>query len=108
MSNKRPRRRQRQIQQLIFKEQEQQNPQPQPQPQQEQEQKQEQKQQEEEPKPKEEQEFTIIIRDGYCVRERKLLKSKSNPYSVYKIEHNVWFNRARRRWKKSEYFSERA
>ena len=89
-NNKRPRRRQRQ--QLIFQEQEQK-------PKEEEEQKQEQKQQ---------QEFTIIIREGVCIKEHKLLKSKSNPYSIYKIQHNVWFNRARRRWKKSEYFSEKA
>ena len=88
-NNKRPRRRQRQ--QLIFQEQEQKPK--------EEDVKQEQKQQ---------QEFTIIIRKGVCIKEHKLLKSKSNPYSVYKIQHNVWFNRARRRWKKSEYFSERA
>jgi hypothetical protein len=93
--SKRPRR---QRQQLIFQEQEQKPKQEQPQ-QQEQEQKQEKKQQ---------QEFTIILREGACIKEHKLLKCKSNPYSVYKIQHNIWYNRARRRWKKSEYFSERA
>ncbi len=99
-NNKRPRRRQRQ--QLIFQEQEQ-KPQQQ---QEEEEQKREQKQRQEQQQQK--QEFTIIIRDGVCIKEHKLLKSKSNPYSVYKIQHNIWYNRARRRWKKSEYFSERA
>jgi hypothetical protein len=89
--SKRPRR---QRQQLIFQEQEQK-----PQQQEEEEQKQEQKKQ---------QEFTIYVREGVCIKEHKLLKCKSNPYSVYKIEHNVWYNRGRRRWKKSEYFSERA
>ena len=49
----------------------------------------------------EEEEITIIINDGYCMKENKVK-------GMYKIQHNIWYNRARRRWRKSEYFSERS
>lgn len=54
-----------------------------------------------ESKPEKENEIIIKINDGVCIKEAKVKH-------IYKIEHNVWFNRARRRFKKSQYFSDRA
>lgn len=54
------------------------------------------------PEPKEqEQDFKIKNAEGVCIKEAKVK-------TIHKIEHNVWFNRARRRFKKASYFSERA
>jgi hypothetical protein len=46
-----------------------------------------------------------MINDGVCIKEGRLKKSHS---AVYKIEHSIWYNRARRRFKKSSYFSAKA
>jgi hypothetical protein len=56
-----------------------------------------------EPQEQEEQEQKpqIIINESVCMKENRVK-------AIYKIQHNVWFNRARRRFKKASYFSERA
>jgi hypothetical protein len=57
----------------------------------------------EEQEQKEQEEVTIIVNKGVCIKEHRLVSQ-----SVYKIQHNVWYNRARRRFKKASYFSEKA
>lgn len=39
------------------------------------------------------------MREGVCIKEKKVK-------SDYKIDDNVRYNRARRRWRKASYFSE--
>ena len=45
--------------------------------------------------------FRIKEHQPVCIKENKVK-------AIHKIEHNIWYNRARRRFKKASYFSERA
>ena len=46
--------------------------------------------------------FEIIILKPVCIKKHRVKGS------IHSIKHNIWYNRARRRYNKASYFSERA
>ncbi len=45
--------------------------------------------------------LNIIIRKPVCIKENRVK-------AIHKMQHGIWINRARRRFRKANYFSERA
>ncbi len=53
------------------------------------------------PKSRKEKPYELKTVKNVCIKENRVK-------AIHKIKHNIWYNRARRRFRKAEYFSERA